>query len=69
MRNPMIRNLLCLLAGCFAAVAAYWIISRPAFGELLPSAAPWMAAALHFILGILWAHQKLSPTVEDKHQT
>lgn len=58
--NALMKNMLSVLAGCLLAFLAYWIISRPAFGELLPAAAPWLAAALHFVIGTLWARQKLS---------
>lgn len=58
--NGLMKNVLSVLAGCVLAFFAYWIISRPAFAELLPSAAPWLAAGLHFVIGILWARQKLS---------
>lgn len=57
--NGLTKNVMSILAGCLLAFLAFWIISRPAFGELLPSAAPWLAAALHFVIGVLWARKKL----------
>ncbi|MEX0604465.1 MAG: hypothetical protein WD623_04555 [Marinobacter sp.] len=61
-------NVLSIVAGCLLAFLAYWIISRPAFGELLPSAAPWLAAALHFVIGVLWARKKLGLSGETEVQ-
>jgi hypothetical protein len=58
--NALMKNMLSVLAGCLLAFLAYWIISRPAFGALLPPATPWLAAALHFVIGTLWARKKLS---------